>query len=169
MNTQLPAPNDTNSEPKRGLSRRVRHAIDLIAKGVVTTQKMAAAQAGLSEEHLCRVLKTATGQVYLREKTQQTLANGQLAAARTLVKLLDCESLHVQKDASIHLLRLAGFAPPEHPHTAIHVAGDYAPGYQVVICRRPKLLEDGGDTQSPANAPLTIEQQRAGEGDDDGR
>ena len=113
LTTAIPALNTTENEPKRGLSRKVIKAIDYIARGQVSSQKAAAEKAGLSEAHLCRVLKTSRAQLYLADKTRETLSTGKLRAASKLVELLDGESSHVAKDAAIHLLRLAGFVPPE--------------------------------------------------------
>jgi hypothetical protein len=183
MNEQLPTLSEHKRELKRPLSRRVRKAIDLLANGHARTQKSAADKVGLSEEHLCRALKSSRGQVYLTEKTSETLSNGKLRAARKLMDLLECDSLHVQKDASLFLLKLAGFIPPEYPVTNVHVAGDfYQPGYQVILKRRddpddaeiietspgvfkPSPTDLASDTQSEDREPLAIDQQ--GERDDD--
>jgi hypothetical protein len=102
-----------NTEPKpaktRKVSRRVRHAVDLIISGEARTQKDAAAKAGLTRERFCRALKESHVIEYLDGQTRVLLAQSRAPAAATLMKLLEqARSEHVRKDVAVTLLGYGG-------------------------------------------------------------
>lgn len=114
------APIDTEQKPAktRKVSRRVRHAIDLIINGEAKTQKAAAEKAGLTRERFCRALKESHVIEYLDGATRVLLAQSRAPAAATLMTLLEQgKSEHVRKDVAVTLLGYSG----------IHATGDRGP------------------------------------------
>jgi hypothetical protein len=131
-------------EPKpakpRKVTRRVRHAIDALISGQATTQKDAAAKAGLSREAFCRALKQHHVIEYLDQQTRVLLAQSRAPAAATLMTLLQqARSEHVRKDVAVTLLGYGG----------IHATGDRGPLVSVAFGAGPGYLIDlrgpGGD------------------------
>jgi hypothetical protein len=120
------------TEPKpakaRAVSRRVRHAIDLIISGEAKTQKAAAEKAGLTRERFCRALKESHVIEYLDGQTRVLLAQSRAPAAATLMTLLEqAKSEHVRKDVAVTLLGYSG----------IHATGDRGPLVSIGIGAAP--------------------------------
>lgn len=117
--------NLVRTEQERGrkprIPKRIAQAIDLILTGRVRTQREAARQVGLSEEHLCRALKKDRVRAYLDQKTRETLSAAIPKAAATLLRLLDGSSEHVQRDVALELLALAGIAVPKDPAALVQI------------------------------------------------
>lgn len=109
MNSIAPIQNSDKPMPARKISKRVRHAVDLLVTGRARTQVDAATQAGLSRERLCRALREDHVQGYLEQAVKRTLATSRAPAAATLLRLLtEAKSEHVQKDAATTLLGING-------------------------------------------------------------
>jgi hypothetical protein len=114
------APVEPEQKPTnpRVVSRRVRHAIDLMISGQAKTQKEAAERAGLTRERFCRALKESHVIEYLDGQTRVLLAQSRAPAAATLMTLLaQAKSEHVRKDVAVTLLGYSG----------IHATGDRGP------------------------------------------
>jgi hypothetical protein len=95
---------------ERKISKRVRHAIDLLVSGRARTQVDAATQAGLTRERLCRALKENHVQGCLELAVKRQLASSQAPAAATLLRLLaEAKSEHVMKDCATTLLGYSGY------------------------------------------------------------
>lgn len=114
-------------EPR--ISKRMRKAIDALAKGQARTQKAAAGIAGVSECHLSRMMQKAQFQAFLAQRTRETLAIGAIRASTRLAELVDSQSDNVAFHASVQSLRFAGFAPSEASQTNVQV--NVQPGYVV--------------------------------------
>jgi hypothetical protein len=111
MNNVTPIENNTKPAKERRVSKRVRHAIDLLVTGQCRTQKDAAEKAGLTRETLCRSLKQHHVIGHLERATAQILATSRAPAAATLLKLLtEARSEHVQKDCATTLLGINGIS-----------------------------------------------------------
>lgn len=106
---------------QRPLSPRIRRAVALLVSGECRTQKAAAAQAGISEAHLCVVLNSPRGRTFLAERTRQTIQHAQAPAAATLIKLLDASSEHVAAQVAEKLLAINGIAAPEQRGVSVGV------------------------------------------------
>ena len=120
------APVPPQIEPKeakpRKISAKVRHAIELLLTGECKTQKAAAEKAKLTRERLCKALKEVHVATYLEQQTRVALSRSQAPAAATLIRLAtDAASEHVQKDAAIHLLAMAGHKPATSPQVSVNV------------------------------------------------
>jgi hypothetical protein len=134
-------------EPKpaktRVVSRRVRHAIDLIISGEAKTQKAAAEKAGLTRERFCRALKESHVIEYLDQQTRVLLAQSRAPAAATLMTLLEqARSEHVRKDVAVTLLGYSG----------IHATGDRGPLVSIGIGVAPGYIIDLSGPHGDQNA-----------------
>ena len=104
----LPA-NADKTDRKERISPRVRQAIESILNGTARSQRQAARECGLSEEHLCRALKKPQVRAFYERRTRETLASAIPKAAGVLVHLMENgQSEHVRKDVATHILSLAG-------------------------------------------------------------
>lgn len=118
MNELAPIKHEPKPAKTRVVSRRVRHAIDLIINGEAKTQKAAAEKAGLTRERFCRALKESHVIEYLDQQTRVLLAQSRAPAAATLMTLLEqAKSEHVRKDVATTLLGYSG----------IHATGERGP------------------------------------------
>ncbi|MBR1249189.1 hypothetical protein JQ609_19955 [Bradyrhizobium sp. AUGA SZCCT0169] len=118
MNNLAPIDPEQKPAKTRVVSRRVRHAIDLMISGQAKTQKDAAEKAGLTRERFCRALKESHVIEYLDGQTRVLLAQSRAPAAATLMTLLEqAKSEHVRKDVATTLLGYSGF----------HATGDRGP------------------------------------------
>lgn len=118
MSNALAIEPEQKAAKTRTVSRRVRHAIDLMISGQAKTQKAAAEKAGLTRERFCRALKERHVIEYLDDQTRVLLAQSRAPAAATLMTLLEqAKSEHVRKDVATTLLGING----------IHATGDRGP------------------------------------------
>lgn len=109
MSELAPIKHDPKPAKTRVVSRRVKHAIDLIINGEAKTQKAAAEKAGLTRERFCRALKEDHVIEYLDRQTRVLLAQSRAPAAATLMTLLEqAKSEHVRKDVATTLLGYNG-------------------------------------------------------------
>lgn len=120
----------------KAVSRRVRHAIDLMISGQCKTQKAAAQQAGLTRERLCRALKESHVQKYMGEQTRVLLANAQTTAAATLMRLMDeAKSEHVRKDVATTILGINGITAGGNHGPVVSIGLQV--GYVIDLSPRP--------------------------------
>lgn len=104
------------------ISKRVIHAVQLLVTGECKTIKAAAEQANLSREGLSKALSKVHVASYLEQQTRVALSRSQAPAAATLIRLAtDAASEHVQKDAAIHLLNIAGHKPRQDAQVSVNV------------------------------------------------
>lgn len=114
----------------RVVSRRVRHAIDLIINGDAKTQKAAAEKAGLTRERFCRALKESHVIEYLDGQTRVLLAQSRAPAAATLMTLLEqAKSEHVRKDVAVTLLGYSGIHATGERGPLVTIGFGAGPGY----------------------------------------
>jgi hypothetical protein len=133
----------TDAKPvrERRVSPRVRHAIDLLLTGQCRLKKDAAAKAGLTPERLSRALKESHVVEYLTAQTRVLLAQSQVPAAATMLRLLDqAKSEHVQKDVAIHLLGISGHKPAGEPSTLVNI--NIRAGYVIDLSDDPPRTID---------------------------
>ena len=130
MNELATIEREPKSAKTRVVSRRVRHAIDLMISGQAKTQKDAAEKAGLTRERFCRALKESHVQEYLGAQTRVLLAQSQAPAAATLMTLLEqAKSEHVRKDIAVTLLGYNGMHAEGDRGPLVSVAFGAGPGY----------------------------------------
>ncbi|HEV2559332.1 MAG TPA: hypothetical protein VGU45_11950 [Microvirga sp.] len=138
----------TRSEQRAGkepiVPRKIDQAIRLLLTSRAHTQRDAANQVGISEEHLSRMLRRDHIRAHLERRAREYLSSAVPKAAATLVRLLDDNSEHVQRDAATELLAHAGIAPPEEPSLALQV--NVNPGYVVDLSPPDKTIEHERDT-----------------------
>lgn len=125
---------------------RVRQAVDALIAGKVRTQKAAAELVGLSPEHLCRMIKKPMVQAFIAQRTRETIVNSQMIAAATLVRLLDGESEHVQKDVALRILEIAGIKPSDTPGVSITLN---TPGYVIDLSASPQIAHQAHEPANP--------------------
>jgi hypothetical protein len=134
---------------KREVSRRVRHAVDLIVNGECKTQKAAAEKAGLTPERLCRALKESHVLEYLDQQTRVLLAQSRAPAAATLMTLLEQgKSEHVRKDVATTLLGYSGFHANGARGPLINLNIGCAPGYIIDLSRPGQQQDNPGGLSS---------------------
>ena len=140
MNKLAPIEHEPKPAKPRKVTRRVRHAIDLMISGQAKTQREAAEKAGLTRERFCRALKESHVIEYLDQQTRVLLAQSRAPAAAQLMTLLQqARSEHVRKDVAVTLLGYSG----------IHATGDRGPLVSIGIGAGPGYIIDlsgpGGD------------------------
>lgn len=133
-----PAPIAPKSVREPRISKRLRQAIDLLAKGRSLTQKAAAEACGLTAEHLSRSLRKDHVRAFLTRRTRETIAVGALRAGERVVELIDSGSEHVSLDASKHILAIEGIRPPADAQAVVNV--NISPGY-VINMNSPRPTE----------------------------
>jgi hypothetical protein len=133
MNNIATIENQPKHARERKITKRVRHAIDLMIRGQCRTQKAAAEKVGLSPERLCRALKESHVQEYLGRQTRVLLAQSQSTAAATLMTLMDqAKSEHVRKDIAVTLLGYNGIRADAERGPLVSIAfGAAGPGYAI--------------------------------------
>jgi hypothetical protein len=125
--------------PDKPISKKVRAAIDLMEAGKVKTITDAAAQIGLSREHLSRELAKPHVVQFMHQKARRNLANAALRASNTKVDLLDAVSERVRDMASSYVLGLAGIKPAAEP--AMNVNINIRAGYVIDLSDEPKVID----------------------------
>jgi hypothetical protein len=145
----------------RVVSRRVRHAIDLLVTGRARTQVDAATQAGLSRERLCRALREDHVQTYLADRTRVSLSQAQAPAAAALLRLLDqARSEFVQKDVAIHLLNLSGHKVDKDRGPLVSL--NISPGYIIDLSGTPHNANEF-PAMGPAGGVIDVSPTREGD------
>jgi hypothetical protein len=126
----------TQNVPREGqkprISKRLRQAIELLASGECRTQKAAAERAGISQEHLSKMLQRPSIRGVLIERAAKSIDAATPRAAARLVELLDASSEHVSLDASARLLGMQGFRTAETPRSPLNINIGVMPGYVVL-------------------------------------
>jgi phage terminase small subunit len=119
------------SKPQKGkrlrISPAVAKAVGLLLTGECKTQRAAAKRAGLNADYLCTALKKPQVQVFIARRTRETIANARLPAAATVVRLLEAESEHVQRDVAFRVLEETGDMRTANAQVTVNV--DVSPGY----------------------------------------
>lgn len=109
----LPAPFETDQPKPPRISRKARHAIDLMVREGLKRSE-AAAKAGLTDNAMYVSLRRPETLAYMRDQMQVLRTS---AAARTIAKaeqLMDgAESEHVQADMTKWLAGLEGLSPTQ--------------------------------------------------------
>lgn len=95
------------NKPKR-VPKRVQHALRLLLNGKHRYASDAAKTAGLTPEHLSRMMRKPHVEVFIAEERRRTISEGSLIAAGRMVELMHAESEHVSLDASKHVLAIEG-------------------------------------------------------------
>jgi len=123
----------TVKEPR--ISARMRHALTLLAtRGM--TQRDAAKQAGIHENHLSRQLKQPHIQVFIARAARQNIQLGVLRASKRVMELVDADSEHVSLDASKHILAIEGIKPRADAQVSVNI--DIKAGYVIDLTDEPK-------------------------------
>ena len=102
------APAPAKPRKERKISKRLRQAVELLETGRARTQRQAAEQAGLSEEHLSRSLRKPQIQAFIARRRSENIARAALRASARMGDLLDSQSDHVALHASRLLLETSG-------------------------------------------------------------
>ena len=100
------------NKPKR-VPKRVQHALRLLLNGKHRYAADAAKAAGLSAEHLSRMMRKPHVEVFIAEERRRTISEGSLIAAGRVVELMHAASEHVSLQASQHVLAIEGIAPKQ--------------------------------------------------------
>lgn len=128
--TSEPVPAAIVSKPaqERRISKRMRHALTLLAtRGM--TQRDAASKAGIHENHLSRQLREPHIRVFIERIAREKMAIGTLRASERMVELIDCSSLTTSFDASKHVLGIAGIKPANDAQVSVSI--DIKAGYVI--------------------------------------
>jgi hypothetical protein len=127
-------------------SKRIRKVVELLLTGECRTQKAACERVGLHPDHVCRELKKPRLQAFIAHETRRAIANAQMPAAATLVKLLGADSERVQSEVAAKLLAIAGIKPDDTSRVAVSL--DIRAGYVIDIT---------GDSPASVAAPSQAE------------
>ena len=137
----VPPQTDQKQAKPRKITKRVRHAVNLLITGECKTGKAAAERMKLAPEHLYRMLKEPHVLAYIEQQTRVVLAQSQAPAAATMLRLLNqAASEHVQKDVAIHLLGIAGHKPANTQQVSVNV--DIKAGYVINLTPGRKTIEN---------------------------
>jgi len=132
MNALAPIPDAISAKPvpKKRISPRVVHAVELLVSGECKTIKAAAEKANLSREGLSKALGKVHVAAYLEQQTRIMLARLQAPAAGTLARLMaEAASEHVQNDVAKHVLAIAGHKPQASTQVSVNI--DIKAGYVI--------------------------------------
>lgn len=110
---------------------RVSKAIRLLLSGECRSIKAAATRVKMDYGHLCESIRKPQVQVFIAQRTRETIVSAQMPAAATIVRLLNDDSGHVQADIAKHVLAIAGIAPPQGNQVTVNV--DVSPGYVIDV------------------------------------
>jgi hypothetical protein len=157
---QMRKETDASDEKTLRLTRRQVRIIDALARGA-PSQKSVAAQCGVSEAYISRLMARVQFRRALQARTAEIIARGGVRAASRLVELLDGASEHVSLHASIHTLRLHGFAPPESGAAVINLS--IQPGLIVTSATSAEAI--AGAREQPGGYLIDLR----GAGDDGGQ
>lgn len=134
----------------RKISKRLRQAIDLLVTGECKTQKAAAERMNFAPETLSRALRASHVIAYIEQQTRVALARSQAPAAATLIRLAtDAASEHVQKDAAIHLLAMAGHKPKADAQVSVNI--DIKAGYVIDLSDEPRTVQASAQRMAGAD------------------
>jgi hypothetical protein len=136
---KISAKTEPNAAKPRRISKRLRQAIDLLVTGECKTQKAAAERLKLAPETLSRALREHHVLSYIEQQTRVVLSRSQAPAAATLIRLAtDAASEHVQKDAAIHLLAMAGHKPKADAQVSVNI--DIKAGYVIDLTEDARVV-----------------------------
>jgi phosphoenolpyruvate carboxylase len=113
-----PAPQPTK---RVRIPPRIRHACELLANGNVATVTAAAERAGLSREHLSKMLSQPHIRAFLTRKATETIRTASLRASNRLVELIDAKSEHVAAQVSERILTSEGILKSDQHAIAVNV------------------------------------------------
>jgi hypothetical protein len=117
------------------VSKRLRHALDLLHRGECKDIKAAAERVGMAREHLSRSLRLPHVQVFIARKARETISFGQLRASARLIELVDAGSEHVSFEASKHTLAIEGIKPTADAQVSVNI--DIKAGYVIDLTDKP--------------------------------
>jgi hypothetical protein len=130
----LAAINSPAEPTERRISKRVRHACELLLSGECKTIKAAAHRANLSREHLSKSLRLPHVQAFISRQGSLTVATAQMRANTVLQSLMDeGKSEHVRKDVARYFMELAGYVVQHNAAPATQVNLHVTPGYVVML------------------------------------
>lgn len=117
-----PPASDLQHVKHRRIPKRIRDAVRLLLTGECKTQKAAAERVGMNAGHLSEQLRKPNVLAHIEHETRVALSRSQAPAAATLIRLAtEASSEHVQKDAAIHLLNMAGHKPRQDAQVSVNV------------------------------------------------
>jgi phosphoenolpyruvate carboxylase len=93
----------------------------LLANGNVATVTAAAERAGLSREHLSKMLSQPHIRAFLTRKATETIRTASLRASTRLVELIDAKSEHVAAQVSERILTSEGILKSDQHAIAVNV------------------------------------------------
>lgn len=119
--------------------KKIVQLVDLLVSGECRTQTAGCQRLKLDRSYACKQLKLPHVLAYMEHRTRICLAQSQVPAAATMLRLLDeATSEHVQKDVAIHLLSIAGHKPAANTQVSVNV--DIKAGY---------VIDLSGDDRKP--------------------
>lgn len=110
MNALATVPEQSEQLPVKEprLTAKLRKALHLLETGECSTQRAAAARAGMSEYQLSRRLREPQIQVFIARKRSENISVGSLRASRRFVDLIDAKSEYVAAQVSERILTSEG-------------------------------------------------------------
>jgi hypothetical protein len=113
---------DQKPAKKRRIPKRIAEVVRLLVTGECKTQRAAAERTGMSETYLSTALRKPEILAHIEHETRVALSRSQAPAAATLIRLAtEAASEHVQKDAAIHLLNMAGHKPRADAQVSVNI------------------------------------------------
>lgn len=121
------------------VSKRLRHALQLLQRGECRDIKAAAERVGMSREHLSRSLRLPHVLVFIARESRETIALGALRASARLIELIDAGSEHVSADISKHVAAIAGYKPSTTSQVTVNI--DQRAGYVINLADEPRPMK----------------------------
>ena len=118
------------------VSKRLRHALDLLQRGECKDIKAAAERVKMTREHLSRSLRLPHVQMFIARSARETINLGVLRASNRAVELIDAGSEHVAFEASKLNLAIAGIKPTADAQVSVNI--DIKAGYVIDLTDVPK-------------------------------
>lgn len=125
-----------NSKRKPRISKKIKHAIDLLLSGECKTQKAAAIRANLTPDHFSRTLNKPHVREFVAQKVRKNIADLSIRASSRLMELMESSSDQVSKDVALKVLAIEGIREPERHKTQVNV--NITPGYIIDLSGKPK-------------------------------
>lgn len=126
--SQNSPPTRRTTAGQRHISKRLRHAVELLITGEAQTQKDAAEKAGLTRERLCRALKEDHVRAFQVQRCAEMFAGLLPKAIRTFDLTMDGGNAQAALNAALVVARQMGIVSPDGPSVAVTVN---QPGYVI--------------------------------------
>lgn len=132
-------------EKTKPVSKRIRHALELLERGECKDIKAAAERVKMTREHLSRSLRLPHVQMFVARRARETITMAAMRSTARMVELMDAGSEHVSLDAAARVAAINGIKPAAEAQVSVNI--DIKAGYVIDLSdtddSRPNRVLDG--------------------------